>query len=458
MTVAYIPHSERDRAEMLAALGVESIEALFAGIPEALRAAARPDLPEPLTEMELVAEAHRLADANRSLDELVCFAGGGIYDRFIPAIVSSVVGRPEFVTPYTPYQPEASQGTLQAMFEYQTMICELTGMDVANASLYDGATALAEAVLMATGATGRNRALLSEALAPAARAATRTACEAGGGELVEVPKDDESGRTDLGRLAEMLGDDVACVALAQPNYFGVIEEMAEAARLAHEAGALLIAMVEPISLGLLTPPGECGADITVGEGQPLGLPPGFGGPLLGLFACREQFLRQMPGRIVGRTVDAEGATAYCLTLQTREQHIRRGRATSNICTNQGLCALAAAVYLAALGPEGLREVATLSAHRAHYLRDLLAEAGIASRFSGAFLNEFVVQVDGAAEEMVSKLSAQGYLVGPALGDGYPELADCLLVAATERRTRVEIEGLAAAMGGGRRSRVSEDDR
>jgi len=444
--VAYVPHSDRDRAEMLAALGLESIEELFATIPASLGATATPVLPEPLSEMELLAEADRLAAENRCLDELVCFAGGGIYDRFIPAIVTSVISRPEFVTPYTPYQPEASQGTLQAMFEYQTMVCELTGMDVANASLYDGATALAEAVLMATGATGRHRALLSGALPPAARAATRTACEAGGVEVVDVPWDDETGRTDLDRLAEMLGGDVACVALGQPNGFGVIEEMSAAARLVHDAGALLIAMVEPISLGVLAPPGKCGADIVVGEGQPLGLPPGFGGPLLGLFACREEFLRQMPGRMVGRTVDAEGATAYCLTLQTREQHIRRGRATSNICTNESLCALAAAVYLAALGPQGLREVATLSVHKAHYLRDLLAEAGVAQRFNEPFLSEFVVRVDGPAEEAVADLCAQGYLVGPALGRDYPELEDCLLLAATERRTRAQIEGLAAAMG------------
>jgi len=456
--VAYVPHSERDRAEMLAAVGAASVEELFATIPAALGATATPNLPQPLTEMELLAEAGRLAAENRSLDELVCFAGGGIYDRFIPAIVTSVISRPEFVTPYTPYQAEASQGTLQAMFEYQTMICELTGMDVANASLYDGATALAEAVLMAAGAAGRDRALLSGALLPAARRATRTACEAGGVEVVEVPWDDETGRTDLDRLAEMLGDDVACVALAQPNGFGVIEEMAAAARLAHDAGALLIAMVEPISLGVLVPPGECDADIVVGEGQPLGLPPGFGGPLLGVFACREEFLRQMPGRIVGRTVDAEGATAYCLTLQTREQHIRRGRATSNICTNQGLCALAAAVYLAALGPEGLREVATLSAQKAHALRDVLAEAGVTQRFSGSFLSELVVRVDGPADEAVADLCAQGYLVGPGLGRDYPELDDCLLVAATERRTRTEIEGLAAAMGRWRRSRMPEDGR
>ncbi len=441
----WAPHSERDRREMLQALGVDAVDALFAGIPESLRATAMPDLPAPITEMELRDEARRLAACNRSLDELVCFAGGGIYDRFIPAIVGSVTSRPEFATCYTPYQPEASQGTLQAMFEYQTMICELTGMPIANASLYDGATAMGEAVLMAADATSRTRALMAGALSPAARQVTRTYCEATGIEVVEVPWDDASGQTDLAALEEMLGDDVACVAVQQPNYFGALEEMAEAASLAHEAGALFIAMVEPISLGVLAPPGEYDADLVVGEGQPLGLAPGFGGPLLGLFACREEHLRRMPGRVVGRSVDAEGKLAYCLTLQTREQHIRRGRATSNICTNQGLCALAAAVYLAAMGPEGLREVALLGAGRAHELHELLTDTGLQPRFGGAFLNEFVVRVPGDAQELVRELCGRGRLVGPALGRDYPELSDCLLLAATERRTRDEIEGLVEAV-------------
>jgi len=446
--VGYLPQSDRDRREMLDGLGLESASELFADIPEAVRAAAEPDLPEPLTEMELVAEMAALAGENRTLDELVCFAGGGIYDRFIPAIVGSVTSRPEFITPYTPYQPEASQGTLQAMFEYQTMVCELTGTEIANASLYDGATALGEAVLMAAAITGRERALLSGALPPAARRATRTCCEAAGVTIAEVPWDGESGRTDLAALEEMLGDDVACVALGQPNYFGVVEEMPEAAELAREVGALFIASVEPISLGLLAPPGEYGADIVVGEGQPLGLPPGFGGPLLGLFACRERHMRKMPGRVVGRTVDAEGRTAYCLTLQTREQHIRRGRATSNICTNQGLCALAATVYLAALGPDGLREVALLGAQKAHHLRVLLAEtADLRPRFTGPFAHEFVLQVGGPADDFVGRMCEAGYLVGPSLGRDYPELGDCLLVAATERRTVDEIEGLARAAAG-----------
>ncbi len=442
----WLPHSQRDRSEMLEAIGVDSVDALFADIPEVLRETATPDLPAPLTEMELLRRAQDLAAENRSLDDLVCFAGGGIYDRFVPAIVRSVTSRPEFVTPYTPYQPEASQGTLQAMFEYQTMICELTGMDASNASLYDGATAMGEAVLLAADVTGRRRAVMSRALSPAARQTTDTYCSASGIELREAPFDDATGATDLSALEEMLDDDVACVALQQPNYFGTLEQMAGAAALAHEAGALFIAMVEPVSLALLTPPGEYEADLVVGEGQPLGLPPGFGGPLLGLFACRDEYIRRMPGRVVGRTDDAEGEVAYCLTLQTREQHIRRDRATSNICTNQGLCALAAAVYLAAMGPEGLREAALLGAERAHQLRDLLQAAGVGPRFTGDFLNEFVLRAPGPARQVVEELCESGFLVGPALGRAYHNLHDCLLVAATERRTADEAQALVAALG------------
>ncbi|MFP4248595.1 MAG: aminomethyl-transferring glycine dehydrogenase subunit GcvPA [Armatimonadota bacterium] len=444
----WLPHSERDRREMLDALSADSVDELFADIPAGLRDTALPDLPAPLTEMELVAHAHSLASENRTLEDLICFAGGGIYDHFVPAIVRSVISRPEFLTPYTPYQAEASQGTLQAIFEYQTMICELTGMDVANASLYDGATAMGEAVLLASDTTRRDQALMSKALSPAACRATDSYCSASGIDVGGIPWDDTTGQTDLDALADILDEGVACVAMQQPNYFGVLEPMAEAAALAHEAGALLIAMVEPTSLALLTPPGEYEADLVVGEGQPLGLPPGYGGPLLGIFACRHEYVRRMPGRVVGQTVDADGETAYCLTLQTREQHIRRDRATSNICTNQGLCALAAAVYLAALGPRGLHDVALLGAERAHHLHSLLVDAGLEARFTGDFLNEFVVTVPGDAREVVRDLCEQGYLVGPPLSMEYDGMDDCLLLAATERRTIEETEALAAAFGGG----------
>jgi len=445
--VTYIPQSDRDKTQMLAALGIESVEELFSQIPSVLRTSVLPAIPAPLTESELVRHMQELAGENRSLQDLVCFAGGGIYDRFIPSIVRDVVSRPEFVTPYTPYQAEVSQGTLQAMFEYQTMVCELTAMEVANASLYDGATSLAEAIFVAASVTRKHRALISRALSPSARHVVQTHCAASGIEIGEVPYIEETGQTDLGALDDILDDEVCCVALQQPNYFGIIEDMASAAEATHNVGALLISAVEPISLGILKPPGDYGADIAVGEGQPLGLVPSFGGPVLGLFACNRELMRQMPGRVVGQTVDSEGRVGYCLTLQAREQHIRRDKATSNICTNEALCALAAGVYLAALGPDGLREVAELSIHKAHYLRDRLAEQSenVQQRFGGAFVNEFVLRVSQPVCSLLESLCEQGFLIGPSLGREYPELDDCLLVAVTEQRTKEDIEGLVAAL-------------
>jgi glycine dehydrogenase subunit 1 len=431
---------------MLAAVGAAGVEELFRDIPQVLRETATPNLPGPLTEPELLAHMQRLASANASAEDLTCFAGGGLYDRFIPSIISAVVGRPEFLTGYTQYQPEASQGMLQALFEYQSMVCELTDMPMANASLYDGASALGEAILLAAGERQRSRALVSRALSPAARRVAQTYCSAMGIETVEIPYVPDTGRTDLQALRAAVSADVCCVALQQPNHFGVLEDMEAAAGMAHDAGALFVASVEPVSLALLRPPGAYGADIAIGEGQALGLPMGYGGPLLGLFACREEMMRRVPGRIVGQTGDADGNLAYCLTLQAREQHIRREKATSNICTSESLCALAAAVYLAALGPVGLREVAEQSAHKAHYLADRLQDGGVARlRFAAPFLNEFVLATDEAGEDTVARLADRGYLVGPALGREYPELADCLLVAVTEQRTREEFDGLVGAL-------------
>lgn len=445
--MSYIPQSPSDQAEMLQAMGLQSAEQLFEQIPRELRRKAVLDLPQPQTEPELARHMARLAAANAASDRLTCFAGGGIYDRFIPAIVTDVVRRPEFITPYTSYQAEVSQGTLQALFEYQTMICELTGMAVANASLYDGATALAEAVIMAAAITGRSRAVIARALSPHARAVARTTCSAAGIDIVELDYCPNTGRTDLQALESLKGD-LCCLALQQPNYFGIIEDMSAAAESTHSVGALFIASVEPISLGLLQPPGSYDADIAVGEGQSLGLPIAFGGPLLGLFACKQEHMRHMPGRVIGRTADQQGRVGYCLTLQTREQHIRRDRATSNICTAQQLCALAAAAYMAAVGPEGLRQVAELSLHKAHYLYDRLAQAGLPlrPRFSGNFFGEFTVQADRPVHDLVASLCGEGYLVGPPLQRDYPELSDCLLLTATEQRTREQIDGLVAAFG------------
>lgn len=445
--MSYLPQSEGDRAAMLGALGIDSTEELFRQIPPELRKTALPVLPGPMAEADLLRHMQELAGRNRSLKELVCFAGGGVYDRFIPSIVLDVIGRPEFKTGYTPYQSEASQGILQALFEYQSMICELTGMAVANASLYDGASALGEALLLAAGVNERPRALVSRALSPNARAVATTYCSGMGLQIDEVPYVDATGQTDMEGLEAAMADDVCCIALQQPNYFGVVEAMDAAAEIAHGQGGLFVTAVEPISLGLLKPPGEYGADMAVGEGQPLGIAPGYGGPLLGLFACREEMVRQMPGRVVGETVDADGERAYCLTLQTREQHIRRERATSNICTSESLCALASAVYLAALGPQGLREVAERGVQNAHFLVEMLSAEGLGRpRFSGAFLNELVVDVGEPADGVVRRLAEEGYLVGPSLGRAYPELGNCLLLAATEQRTRDDIEGLVAAWG------------
>jgi glycine dehydrogenase subunit 1 len=444
--VTYLPQSESDRQALLAGAGVKSVEALFRDIPPQLRATATPDLPPALSEPDLLRHLQSLAKQNRSLEDLTCFAGGGVYDHFIPSLVLDVVSRPEFKTGYTPYQPEASQGLLQALFEYQSMICELTGMPVANASLYDGASALGEAVLLAAGFTERPRALISRALSPSARHVARTYCSALGIVIEDVPYVGATGETDLDALRAAIGDDVCCVALQQPNYFGVLENMGVAGELAHEAGALFTAAVEPISLGLLKPPGAYGADLVVGEGQPLGLVPGYGGPLLGVFACREDMMRRMPGRVVGETVDADGRRAYCLTLQAREQHIRREKATSNICTSESLCALAAAAYLAALGPQGLRDVAEQGVQKAHFLADRLSAAGVARpRFRGAFFNEFAVDVGEPADGVVRRLAERGYLAGPSLAREYPELRSCLLLAVTEQRTAQDLDGLVAAL-------------
>lgn len=449
--MSYIPITESDREAMLAAVGASSVEELFADIPAAIRERAQMSLPEPLREPALLRHMQQLSARNRSLDELVCFLGAGIYDHFIPSIVLDVLSRPEFKTGYTPYQAERSQGMLQTIYEYQTMICELTAMDAANASMYDGATALAEAILMAASATRRSRALVANTLHPLARSVVETYSAKAGVSVEEIGYDHATGLTLLDghdSATALIGDDVACIAAQQPNFFGLLEPMADLAELTHSHGALLIASVDPISLGILKPPGEYGADIAVGEGQALGLPPGFGGPLLGIFACRESLLRRMPGRVAGRTVDADGRPAYCLTLQTREQHIRRERATSNICTNEALCALAAGAYLAALGKEGIREIATLCAQKAHYAFEAICELDrFEPIFSAPFFKEFAVKCPGDVTELNRRLLDEDILGGLPLGRYYPELGDnAMLLCVTEQRTREEIEALVDTLG------------
>lgn len=441
----YLANTAEDQQAMLQAIGASSIDDLFAGIPAELRFAGALDLPSALTELELTQHMSSLAGKNVSDQQRVCFLGGGSYDHFVPAIVDVVASRSEFYTSYTPYQPEASQGNLQVFFEYQTLITQLTGMDVSNASLYDGGSAATEAVLMAIRATGRDgRVVTARSVHPEYRQILNTYLLALGVELIEVGTPD--GVIDPAELAKALNDQTACVLVQQPNFFGAVEDVERIAQLTHNAGALFCVSVDPISLGLLKRPGDYGADIVVAEGQSLGTPMQYGGPYLGIMACREQFVRRMPGRIAGETTDRRGKRCFVLTLQTREQHIRREKATSNICTNQGLFAVRAAVYLSAMGPQGMREVAELCLQKSHYAKQQLAAAGLDSRFSAPIFKEFVVRVpNGNVDDRLARAYEAGYFGGVPLGKWYPELADCLLVSVTEKRTREEIEGLARAL-------------
>ncbi len=446
----YTPHTADDRERMLAALGIDSVEALFAEIPSSVRAAGLP-LPAGFPEHELMAHLAALAAANRT--GLAEFAGGGVYRHYIPPIVDQVLLRSEFYTAYTPYQPEVSQGTLQSIYEFESLVAELTGMDVVSASHYDGAAATAEAALMACRATRREHVLVSAAVHPHYRETVATYFRGGDLALDEIPlvaDGPSAGTTDLAALERLLADatrPVAGVIVANPSFLGLLEPMDEAVRLAHAAGALLVAVVEPVSLTVLAPPGAYGADIAAGEGQPLGIPPQYGGPYLGLLAATDPLIRQIPGRLVGMTTDVDGRRAYVMTMRAREQDIRREKAASNICTNQALCALAAAVYVATIGPHGLRDVAAMSAARAAELEATLAAAGAPRLFPGPYLNEFAVRVPDA-RRVHEALLDRGILGGIVLADvepGRPELADGLLVCATEVTTSAEIAAFGAAL-------------
>jgi glycine dehydrogenase subunit 1 len=443
--MAYSPHTEADHRRMLEAVGVASVEDLFADIPPAMRA-ARFDIPPPLTEQEVRAELSRLAGRNRIPQ--VSFLGAGAYRHLVPSVVMEVIGRSEFSTAYTPYQPEVSQGTLQSIYEFQSLICELTGMEVASASHYDGATATAEAALMACRLTRRDRVAVSSAVAPQVRAVLATYCSGPGIEIVEVPADlaeDGSGLTPVEAAERILDDGVACLVMQQPNFFGGIEPMQDLADAAHAVGAQLVAVVEPTSLAMLQPPGEYGADIVAAEGQPLGIPLSFGGPYVGLMAARMASVRQMPGRLVGATRDVEGRKGYVLTLQAREQHIRREKAASNICTNQALCALAATAYLTAVGPQGLREVAELSATQARHLAASIEAAGLGERrFSAPYFAEVAIDLPDA-ERRHQALAERGIVAGHPLSRDYPELAGTLLLATTELTTDDDVALLVDAL-------------
>ncbi len=447
----YGPHTPDDRSRMLAALGIASVDELFSDIPEALRA-SRLELPGPESELELAARLERLAARNRV--GLASFLGAGAYRHYTPPLVDQILLRGEWYTAYTPYQPEISQGTLQSIYEYESLIGELMALDVVSASHYDGAAATAEAALMACRATRRERVLVSRAVHRHYRETITTYFTGGALELDEIPLVAEgpaAGTTDLAALERLLGESdrpVAGVIAAQPNFLGLLEPMAEIGRLAHAAGALFVAVVEPVSLAVLEPPGAYGADIAAGEGQPLGIPLAYGGPYLGLLATTNALVRQIPGRLIGMTTDLDGRRAFVMTLRAREQDIRREKAASNICTNQALLALAASVYLAAIGPHGLRDVAALGAARAAELEAALAAAGAPRMHAGPYLNEFVVRVPDAAT-IHRRLLGHGVLAGLPLAEAEPDearLADGLLVCATEVTTSEEIDLFAWALG------------
>jgi glycine dehydrogenase subunit 1 len=444
--MAYSPHTAADHERMLAAIGVDSIEDLFADIPAAVRASSF-DLPPPLSEQEVRDELTRIA--NRNALPSVSFLGAGAYRHLVPAVVGEVIGRAEFATAYTPYQPEVSQGTLQSIYEFQSMVCELTGMEVASASHYDGATATAEGALMACRLTRRDRVLVSSAVSPQVRAVLRTYCSGPGIEVVEVAADlaeGGSGLTPVEAADALLDETVACLVVQQPNFFGGVEPMRALVEATHAAGAQLVAMVEPTSLAILEAPGSYGVDIVTAEGQALGIPLSFGGPYVGLMAARMASVRQMPGRLVGATRDAQGRKGYVLTLQAREQHIRREKAASNICTNQALCALAATAYLTAVGPQGLREVAELSMTQARHTAAALEAAGLAERrFAAPYFAEVAVRLPDAARRHAA-LAERGILAGHPLWDDFPELGDTLLLATTELTTDADIDELVSALG------------
>jgi len=430
---------------MLAAVGAASVEELLADIPADVRLGRPLDLPAGVAESEVFEEMRALAARNQPASALTSFLGAGAYDHYVPAVVDAVTSRSEFMTAYTPYQPERSQGVLQAIFEYQTVICELTGLPVSNASLYDGATALTEATLLAGASTRRGGVVVSAGVHPEYRQVLATTSHAHGPRPVEVALSGR-GYTPLESLAAAVDGDTAAVVVQQPNFLGGLEEMAAAAQLAHDAGALFVAVVDPLSLGLLKPPGEYGADIAIGEAQSLGNYLSFGGPYLGFMAVAEPLLRRLPGRIAGETVDTEGKRGYVLTLQTREQHIRRERATSNICSNHALNALAALVYLSWLGKEGLPELSLHCARKAAYLRErLTALPGVEPLPDGPVFREFGLRLPVPAGQLVEALVPQGYLAGVDAGRWYPGLEDVLLVAVTERRTRAQLDAFVEAV-------------
>jgi glycine dehydrogenase subunit 1 len=433
----YLPMTEDDKKVMLEAVGVKSVDELFADIPEQVRFKGEYNIKPKKSESALLKELAQLAAKNANLKTHTSFLGAGVYDHYIPTIVDHVISRSEFYTAYTPYQPEISQGELQAIFEFQTMICELTGMEVANSSMYDGATALAEAAMLACGQTKRKKVLVSSAVHPEAKEVLKTYAKGQNIDVVEIPY--LEGVTDAEQLSGLVSNEVAAVIVQYPNFFGRVEPLKEIEPIVHAHKALFVVSSNPLALGVLTPPGAFGADIVVGDVQPFGIPTAFGGPHCGYFAVTGKLMRKVPGRLVGQTVDDKGRRGFVLTLQAREQHIRRDKATSNICSNQALNALAASVAMTALGKKGVKEIALSNIQKAHYAKQAFIGAGFQVVFEGASFNEFVVKLSKPVKEVNQALLKKGVIGGYDLGRDYPELDGHMLIAVTELRTKEEID-------------------
>lgn len=440
----YLPMTEQDKKAMLETIGVSSVEELFSDIPEKVRFKGEYNIKPAKSETALMKELFQLAGKNADLKTNISFLGAGVYDHYMPVIVDHVISRTEFYTAYTPYQPEISQGELQAIFEFQTMICELTGMDVANSSMYDGGTALAEAAMLSAGHTKRKTILVSNAVHPESREVLKTYAKGQYLEVIEIPTKD--GITDIEALKGLINNDVAAVILQYPNFFGRIEPLNEFEEVIHENKAMFVVSSNPLSLGILTPPGKFGADIVVGDAQPFGIPTAFGGPHCGYFAVTSKLMRKVPGRLVGQTTDDQGRRGFVLTLQAREQHIRRDKATSNICSNQALNALAASVAMTALGKKGVREMAAANLQKAHYAKTALKEAGFTIVYDGHCFNEFIVKLNKPVKEVNAQLLQKGIIGGYDLGRDYPELSNHMLLAVTEQRTKDEIDTLVKELG------------
>jgi glycine dehydrogenase subunit 1 len=440
----YLPMTEEDKRAMLETIGVSSVDELFNDIPEKVRFKGEYNIKAAKSETALMKELFKMASRNADLKRNVSFLGAGVYDHYMPVIVDHVISRSEFYTAYTPYQPEISQGELQAIFEFQTMICELTGMDVANSSMYDGGTALAEAAMLSAGHTKRKKILVSGAVHPESKEVLKTYAKGQYLDVIEVPTN--NGVTDIEALKGLANEEIAAVIVQYPNFFGRIEPLKELEEIIHANKSLFVVSSNPLSLGVLTPPGKFGADIVIGDAQPFGIPTAFGGPHCGYFAVTNKLMRKVPGRLVGQTTDDQGRRGFVLTLQAREQHIRRDKATSNICSNQALNALAASVAMTALGKKGVREMAAANLQKAHYAKNAFKEAGFEVVYDGHLFNEFVVKLNKPVKEINQQLLQKGIIGGYDLGRDYPDLANHMLVAVTEQRLKEEIDTLVKEVG------------